>query len=465
MSAKEYERAVVLGRVLEEGLPLVEAAVLLGVSYRQAKRLASRFRKGGRAALVHAGVGKRSNRRRPDVERGRVLKLVQEEFGGGRDRGPGQRFGPTLAAEHLEEEFGLVIPIRTLHDWMVEEGLWDRARKTRPRPRRRERKSRFGELVQLDGSFHDWYEGRGERAGGQSCVMNMVDDATGETLLRFGEQETIWAAAHILRHWIEHYGVPRALYTDWKNIYKRAPTSQERNLGAESHTPFGLMCRKLGIRIIGAGSPQAKGRVERSNGVHQDRLIKKMRRLGIEDDIAANEYVTATYLPRHNARFARPAADSVDYHLPLDPALNLDNIFCLEYRRVVSNDFVVQFQGQGLQLDRKARGRVPARSRVLVRQTQDGRIRVIQPRPHGQDHECTWTPAVPRTKTAPQTRTAPAAVKPAATTPRPQPPKPALDHPWRKEQQRDIENALARRTRRQLAASSDQPKQGTVLSA
>lgn len=447
MSAREHERAVVLERVVEEGLPLVEAAVLLGVSYRQAKRLASRFRKGGRAALVHAGVGKRSNRRRSDVERGRVLELVQEEFGGGRDQGPGQRFGPTLAAEHLEEEFGLVIPVRTLHGWMVEEGLWDRARKTRPRPRRRERKSRFGELVQLDGSFHDWYEGRGERSGAQSCVMNMVDDATGETLLRFGEQETIWAAAHVLRQWIEHYGVPRALYTDWKNIYKRAPSSQERNLGVQAHTPFGLMCKKLGIRIIGAGSPQAKGRVERSNGVHQDRLIKKMRRLGIENDAAANAYVTEIYLPAHNARFAKPAANPADYHLPLDPDLNPDDIFCIEHQRVVGNDFVVQFQRQGLQLDRKARGRVPARSRVLVRQTQDERIRVIHRLRDGREHECTWTPAVHRSKAAPR------APKPAITTGK-LPPKPALDHPWRKAQKYEMAKAKARKAAALTGAST-----------
>lgn len=448
MSAKEHERAVVLGRVVTEGLPLVEAAVLMGVSYRQAKRLACRFRRGGRAALVHGGVGKRSNRSRPDVERGRVLELVQDEFGGGRDRGPGQRFGPTLAAEHLEEEFGLVIPVRTLHGWMVEEGLWDRPRKTRPRPRRRERKPRFGELVQLDGSFHDWYEGRGERAGGHSCVMNMVDDATGETLLRFGEQETIWAAAQILRQWIDRYGVPRALYTDWKNIYKRAPTSQERNLGAEAHTPFGLMCKKLGIRIIGAGSPQAKGRVERSNGVHQDRLIKKMRRLGIGDDAAANVYVTETYLPAHNARFGKPPANPADYHLPMDPALHPDDVFCMEYRRVVGNDFVVQFQGQGLQLDRKARGRVPAGSRVLVRQTQDGRIRVIHCRTKGREHECCWTPAAARCKAAPKP------AKPSGAATRKLPPKPAADHPWRKTLKYEVMKAKARKAATLTGATS-----------
>ena len=297
MSTREHERSVVLGRVVSEGLRVREAAVLLGVSYRQARRLVVAYRSGGRAALVHGGVGKRSNRARPAAERARVLGLVRAEFGGDKDPGPGQRFGPTLAAEHLEAEYGIAIPRRTLQDWMEADGLWSRVRRTRRRPRRRERKRRFGELVQMDGSFHDWYEGRGARAGIPSCVMNMVDDASGRTLLRFGDQETMWAAVRILREWIGLYGVPRALYTDWKNIYKRARSSQERTLGVDAHTPFGLMCKKLGIRIIAAGSPQAKGRIERSNGVHQDRLIKKMRRLGIGDDAAANAYVSEVYLP------------------------------------------------------------------------------------------------------------------------------------------------------------------------
>lgn len=415
MSAKEHRRAVVLERVVEEDLRLEDAAVLMGVSYRQAKRLAARFRVGGRAALVHGGVGKPSNRARPAAERARVLQLVQVKYGGTAKRGPGERFGPTLAAEHLQEEDGIEIPRRTLHDWMVQAGQWSRVRRTRARPRRRERRRHFGELVQLDGSFHNWFEGRGERAGARSCVMNMVDDATGETLLRFGEQETIWAAAHVLREWIALYGVPRALYTDWNTIYKREPKSQERILGLEAHTQFGRMCKKLGIEVIGAGSPQAKGRIERSNGVHQDRLIKKMRRLGIEDDAAANGYVREKYLPGHNARFAQAPADPADYHLPLDPSLNLDDVFCLEYQRVVGKDFVVQFDRRGLQLDRKARGRVPAGSKVLVRQTEDGRLRVIHRRADGREYECSWTPAAPRTQTASKQRKPAAPAKPPTT--------------------------------------------------
>jgi hypothetical protein len=197
---------------------------------------------------------------------------------------------------------------------MLEAVLWSRAHRPRPTPKRRERRAHFRELVQFDGSFHDWFEGRGERAGGRSCVMNMVGDATGTTLLRFGEPETIWAAADVLRAWIERYGVPRALYTDWKNVYKREPTRAEEAAGEDGHTHFGRTCAKLGIEIIAASTPQAKGRVERSNGTQQDRLVKKMRLRGIADDAAANAYVESTYLPTYNARYAAVPASPVDYH-------------------------------------------------------------------------------------------------------------------------------------------------------
>src|SRR5450432_2775283 len=156
-------------------------------------------------------------------------------------------------------------------------GLWSRMRRRKAHRKRRARREHFGDLVQLDGSFHAWFEGRGPRG----CLMNMVDDATGDTNCRMGEQGTIWAAAGVLRSWIEQHGVPRALYTDWKNVYKREPTERERLQGKAPTTQFGRMCERLEIRIIAANSPQAKGRVERNNGVHQDRLVKKLRRKGI----------------------------------------------------------------------------------------------------------------------------------------------------------------------------------------
>ena len=142
----------------------------------------------------------------------------------------------------------------------------------------------------------------------------MVDDATNETQAQLGKEETIWAAVNVLRTWIQHYGVPRALYTDWKNVFRRKATPREQLRGEVPLTQFGRMCAKLGIRIIAASSPQAKGRVERRHGVHQDRLIKKMRRKGITRYETANEYLRKEYLPDHNRRFSWPAAKPEDYH-------------------------------------------------------------------------------------------------------------------------------------------------------
>ena len=254
--------------------------------------------------------------------------------------------------------------------------------------------------------------------------MNMVDDATGQTLVRFGEQETIWAAADILRAWIDRHGVPRALYTDWRNVYKREPSAREEREGAAPHTQFGRMCAKLGIGIIAAGSPQAKGRVERSNGIHQDRLIKKMRLLGIADDARANEYVEQVYLPELNGRYVRGAASPVDYHLPRDARVHDEDVFCLEHTRTVSNDFVVQYARRGLQLDPKVRGRVPRGSRMIVRESREGELRLIHVNRRGEEREYAWTTAVPQ-------RTAARATSPIGSPARPRA-KPSADHPFRR---------------------------------
>src|SRR5215467_9965043 len=261
MSSRELERVEVMGRVKSGSLKLVDAAVMLELSYRQAKRVWRRYRQAGGKGLKHGNAGKPSNRNKPARLRQRVLALVRRKYGGEE----GDRFGPTLAAEHLAEEDGIEMDHETLRRWMLEEGLWRRKRKRKQHRQRRQRKALFGELVQLDGSFHDWFEGRGARG----CLMNMVDDATNESLARMGKEETIWAAAGVLRAWIEKHGVPRALYTDWKNVYKRKATPAEQLRGKVPLTQFGRMCQKLDIQIIAASSPQAKGRVERIHGVHQ----------------------------------------------------------------------------------------------------------------------------------------------------------------------------------------------------
>lgn len=447
MSRKEFARGSVLARVTGGEITLRDAVPLLGVSYRQAKRLGHRFRARGAAGLVHGNVGRPSNHAVPTDARTAVLDLIRAHYGGPAAKGPGQRFGPTLVAEHLWTEHGILVARSTLRDWMRAAGLWSRTRRGHPPPHaRRERRAHFGELVQLDGSFHDWFEGRGPRTGQRSCAMTMVDDATSTTLLRFGDEETIWAAVRVLRTWIAAYGVPRALYTDWKNVYKREPTTNEAARGEAAYTHFGRICQKLDITIIGASSAQAKGRVERNHGTHQDRLIKKMRLLGIADDAAANAYVTATYLPAHNARFAVAPASAVDHHRARDRHGRDDDICCLETRRVVGADYVVQYHGRALQLDRAARGRVPAKSTVLVRETEDGRLRVIHIGRDGQARLCAWTPAVARTMASVAVAPSAARLTPAApprALPGTHPVRP--DHPWHRQHALWIAQARQRR--------------------
>jgi len=336
------------------------------LSYRQAKRLWKRYREEGAAGLKHRSAGRRSNRAYGEKFRRKVLGLVREKYGGR----VGERFGPTLAAEHLASEDGQRVDAETLRRWMLEEGLWSRERRRRRHRRRRERKAHFGEMVQMDGSFHAWLEERGP----EGCLMDLVDDATNTTLGRLGQEETIWAAAGALRAWIERYGVPQSLYVDWKNLYKRSANAQERRRGEEPITQFGRMCVKLGIELIAASSPQAKGRVERVHGTHQDRLVKKLRMEGIASHAEANAYLESEYLPEHNRRFARPAVRPENYHRGAPCAAKLDKIFRLETERAISDDWVVRYDNRFFQLEPRSQNYAPARGQVLVCEWPDGRL-------------------------------------------------------------------------------------------
>ena len=185
---------------------------------------------------MHGNVGRASNRA-DQKRRQQVLELVRENYAGEGH----ERFGPTLASEHLAADHGLEVPRETLRRWMLAAGLWSRRRKRQPHRTRRQRKAHFGELIQLDGSHHHWLEERGPKA----CLMNFVDDATGVALCRFSDQETTWAAADLLAAWVRQHGVPKALYCDWKNVYQRQPTSREALAGIKPETQFGRMCAKL----------------------------------------------------------------------------------------------------------------------------------------------------------------------------------------------------------------------------
>ena len=237
---------------------------------------------------------------------------------------------------------------------------------------RRERKEHFGEMVQMDGSFHEWLEERGP----EGCLIDMVDDATNTTWAQLGEQETIWAVAEGLRAWIERYGVPLVLYVDWKNLYKRPANAHERLRGQEPITQFGRMCAKLGIELIAANSPQAKGRVERIHGTHQDRLVKKLRREQIGNHAAAHGYLQREYLPEHNQRFGRVAARPEDYHRRRPRAAELDRIFRLENERTISDDWVVRYDNRFFQLEPQSRNYAPAQGKVLVCEGRHGKISI-----------------------------------------------------------------------------------------
>src|ERR1035438_5002980 len=197
MSRRELERVEAMGRVAKKDLKLSDAATLLELSYRQAKRVWKRYREAGSEGLKHGNAGRPSNRGKPRKLRQRVLHLIQRKYSGAE----GEPFGPTLAAEHLAEEDGIALDHETLRRWMMDQGLWSRRRQRKKHCQRRERKPHFGELVQLDGSFHDWLEGRGPRG----CLMDMVDDATSRVEARMGKEETIWAAVGVLRAWIRNY--------------------------------------------------------------------------------------------------------------------------------------------------------------------------------------------------------------------------------------------------------------------
>ena len=443
MSERELGRVEVLARVKSRQLRLVDAARLLKLSYRQTKRLWRRYRQEGAAGLKHGNAGRRSNRAYAEKFRRQVLRLVREKYGGA----VGERFGPTLAAEHLASEDGRKLDAETLRRWMLAEGLWSRERRRRRHRRRRERQEHFGELVQMDGSFHGWLEERGP----EGCLMDLVDDATNTTLARLGKEETIWAAAGVLRSWVERYGVPQALYVDWKNLYKRLATPQERLRGEEPITQFGRMCRKLGIELIAASSPQAKGRVERMHGTHQDRLVKKLRRQQIRSHADANRYLESEYLPEHNRRFRRVAARPEDYHRRAPGAAKLDRIFRLESERVISEDWVVRYENRFFQLEPKSPHYAPARGRVVVCEGPHGRVEIEY-----RGHRVAWreieAPAPARaSEPQPVTRRAAAPAMKRKWVP-------PADHPWREAARRQGErNAAGIAKRRSWAWPSAAP--------
>jgi hypothetical protein len=328
-------------------------------------------------------------------------------------------FGPVLALEKLAEE-GYEIGRETLRIWLIKEKLRrPRGKRTRHR-KRRERKAHFGELVQMDGSHHQWFG----KAEPPSCLMDMVDDATGRTMALMDEQETTELAMRTLWRWCACYGIPTALYTDHKNVFvtDRDPTIEEQLAGDKALTEFGKVCKKLGIKIIAANSPQAKGRVERKHGVFQDRFVKELRLRGITTITEANTLLENGFLDMLNRKFARPPRGKTDLHRPAPAKHELREIFSIEKSRVVSNDWTVRCDNRFYQILKSSAPLPRPRQTITVRQLLDGTVQLLY-----QDKKLRFEEIEP--PSMPLRYSEPAALQPKKPKKKY---KPAPDHPWRR---------------------------------
>ena len=360
MSKKERDWLRVLERVRKGQLTLKETAEIMNSSYRQCLRKNERLKLEGDKGLVHKGRGQGSNRAIDLKKRKAIIDRYQERYGD---------FGPTLAAEKLVKE-GQEIDHETLRRWLIKEKLWKKRRRGSGHKSWRARRSHFGELVQMDGSHHKWFEDRAEGC----CLMNMVDDATGRTLSLLDEQETTAAAMTLLWRWIDRYGIPAALYTDRKSVYvPNEKTAAKAELsGEEVLTQFGRACKSLGIRIIEAHSPQAKGRVERSNGTYQDRFVKELRLERISDLASANRLLATRFVDELNESFAVEPKETSDFHRDAK-GRNLASIFCMEEDRMLSDDWIVRYGNGYYQMARNG-DRPPTCKKITVRCYLNGEV-------------------------------------------------------------------------------------------
>ena len=405
MSRNERDRMTIMTRVKQKVITLVVAAGLLGLGYRQAKRVWRRYQAHGEAGLVHRSRGQPSQRRTARAVRERILARYDQRYAD---------FGPTLAAEYLGREDRLEVDHETLRRWLIAEGKRVVRRRRQRHRQWRERKPCLGQMVQLDGSHHDWFEGRRAK-----CVlMVMVDDATGRLWAQFFEEETTRASYDVLEGWVRRLGLPRSLYVDRDSIYRCEGLGSvaEQVAGKAPQTQFGRAMASLAVELILANSPQAKGRVERMNGVLQDRLIKALRLAGMSDLESANRFLVDRFLPAFNRQFNVVAASRADVHRGIPR--ELDEALSWEEQRVVQRDWTVAQGGQWYQLDRQHEALSLVRKPVIVRRLRDGRVQLVH-----QGKKLKWRQLPGRA-----VRVARAAVPAKAVAVA----LPAADHPWRR---------------------------------
>ena len=329
MSAKELDRLEVLGRVIERRLTQRRAAEQLGLSLRQVERLCRALRSDGASGLVSRKRGRPSNRKLPAAIRDHALDLVRARYAD---------FGPTLACEKLAEQHGVAVSRETLRRWMIEAGLWlPRAQRLRRAHQPRHRRSCLGELVQIDGCDHAWFEDRGPRC----TLLVYVDDATSRLLeLRFVASESAFDYFASTRAYLERYGKPVAFYSDKASIFRVSNSEARQTAGI---TQFGRALSELNIDIVCANSPQAKGRVERAHLTLQDRLVKELRLRGIRAPEAGNAYLPE-FQADYNARFGREPASAHDAHRPVRDDENLARIFTWQEDRKLTRNLTLHYK-------------------------------------------------------------------------------------------------------------------------
>lgn len=356
-SQRELKRLHIIQKILEGGITQRDASEVLRLSDRQIRRLVKRVTIEGEKGVIHRSRGRPSNRRISKKLKEKVLKLYRTQY---------QGFGPTLASEKLGERDSIQINDETLRIWLIESGDWKKSRKRRAYRQWRERKQYRGEMIQMDGSHHDWFEGRGP----QCVFMGYIDDATGRVFGRFYPYEGTIPAMDSFRRYIKRYGLPMSIYLDKHTTYKSPgkPSFQDELNGTKPLSEFERALKELGVQVIHANSPQAKGRIERCFGTLQDRLVKEMRLQGIRDTEKANRFLTY-YLPIYNRMFPVKPLCKDNLHRKIPKGLNLDSIFCMKTERTLRNDFTVAHNKKLYQIEEKIRA-----SKVVVQDRLNGSV-------------------------------------------------------------------------------------------
>ncbi len=359
MSRRETKRLHIIHQALDKRITQKTAAELVGLSSRQLRRMLKRVREEGDDGISHRSRGKVSNRRVPQKVKDKALKLYREKY---------SDFGPTFASEKLLDVHEIKLSDETLRLWLNKENIPYEKRKGRKHRQWRERKHHFGEMVQMDGSHHDWFEGRGPK-----CVlMGYIDDATGTVYGRFYDYEGTMPAMDSFKRYIKRYGMPQSVYLDKHTTYKStAKQSIEDELeDKKPMSQFERSLSKLEVTIIHANSPQAKGRVERSFRTLQDRLVKEMRLAEVSRVDQANEFLKS-YLPTYNRKFKVKPVSEVDVHQSALSMRVLDKIFCIREERTLQNDFTIAYNGKLYQIKDTVKTR-----KVTVEERMDGSLHI-----------------------------------------------------------------------------------------